>query len=71
MTNVQDEDRDEAMRMAASMATTVYSLKQKLKDFKQPMASTKRHSLLADLAELRGYADVISTLVVCARRQEG
>ncbi len=69
MTNVQDEDRDEAMRMAASMATTTHALREKLKRYRQPMTTQNRNSLLRDIAEIRGYLDVIAVLVVCAKRE--
>lgn len=70
MTNKrQDQDYQEAHRMAASMTTATHALKQKLKRFKQPMTDKGRHSLLRDIAEIRGYLDVIAVLIVCAKRE--
>lgn len=57
----------EANRMAASMTTATQELKRKLKTFKQPMTTRGRQAMLRDVAEIRGYVDVIATLVVCAR----
>lgn len=57
----------EAQKMAAFMTTATHRLKQKLKTFKQPMTNQGRHSMLLDIAEIRGYLDVVSTMVVCAR----
>jgi hypothetical protein len=63
----REEDYLESLRMSASMVTATHALKQKLRTFKQPMTSKGRQSLLRDVAEIRGYLDVIATLVVCAR----
>lgn len=65
----QDQDYQEAHRMSASMTTATHALKQKLKRFKRPMTDKGRHSLLRDIAEIRGYLDVIAVLVVCAKRE--
>lgn len=57
----------EANRMAASMTKATQDLRRKLKTLKQPMTPTGRQAMLRDVAEIRGYVDVLATLVVCAR----